>query len=255
MNTRRILEVCANSVESALLAQEGGASRVELCDNLYEGGTTPSYGKIYQARKNLHIDLNILIRPRGGDFYYSDIEFEIMQKDILTAKKLGANGVVLGLLHPNGTIDKVRTKILVKLASPMSVTFHRAYDMSNDRFQSLEDIIECNCNRILTSGQHNNAYEGRKQLQELIKQAENRIIIMPGGGITEDNIAEIAKVSRAKEFHASLREYTDSKMNYHKKEIYMNGLAQIPEFKKSLTDLNRVKKVIEILSKIEKPSR
>ena len=212
MSSKHILEICANSVESALMAQKGGAQRVELCDNIYEGGTTPSYGAILSASKLLNIDLNIIIRPRGGDFCYSELEFEIMKKDIEFAKKLGVNGIVIGILNPDGTIDTLRTKLLVELAKPMSVTFHRAFDVTKDPFKALEDIIECSCDRVLTSGQENKAIEGVSLIKTLVEKAENRIIIMPGSGINEKNIQEIYQKTKAIEFHASLRKNVKSKM-------------------------------------------
>ena len=188
MTSKFTLEICANSVESAIMAQKGGANRVELCDNVYEGGTTPSLGAIQLARQKLNIKLNIIIRPRGGDFCYSEDEFQIMIKDIEFAKKTGVDGIVIGLLNPDGSIDITRTKKLVELAKPMSATFHRAFDVSNDAFQAMEDIIYCGCDRILTSGQANKAFDGIDLISKLIAKANNRIIILPGSGINETNI-------------------------------------------------------------------
>lgn len=250
MSSKNILEICANSVESALMAQKGGAQRVELCDNIYEGGTTPSYGTILKARELLNIDLNIIIRPRGGDFCYSELEFEIIKKDIEFAKNAGIDGVVVGILNPDGTIDTVRTKLLVELAKPMSVTFHRAFDVTKDPFKALEDIISCGCNRILTSGQENKAIVGISLIKDLIKIAGSRIIIMPGSGINETNVQEICKNTRAVEFHASLRKNAKSKMKYRKEGIAMGGIQQINEFEISLTDSERVKKMTQILQNL-----
>ncbi|NOQ27319.1 MAG: copper homeostasis protein CutC [Bacteroidales bacterium] len=250
MSSKIILEICANSVDSALMAEKGGAQRVELCDNIYEGGTTPSYGAIKIAGEKLNIELNIIIRPRGGDFCYSDLEFEIMQKDIEFAKENGVNGVVIGLLHPDGCIDIKRTKQLVELAEPMSVTFHRAFDVSNEPFQALDDIIDCGCDRLLTSGQKNKAYDGVDLLKNLIEKANNRIIIMPGSGINEANIQEIYEKTGATEFHVSLRKNVLSKMNYKNEDINMGGIPQINEFNISVTDSDRVQKMIQILKKL-----
>jgi copper homeostasis protein len=250
MSSNIILEICANSVESALMAQKGGAQRVELCDNIYEGGTTPSYGAIKIAREKLNIELNIIIRPRGGDFCYSDLEFEIMQKDIEFAKKNGVNGIVMGLLHPDGSIDVKRTKQLVESAKPMSATFHRAFDVSNEPFKALNDVIDCGCDRILTSGQMNKAYAGLDLLKKLIEKADNRIIIMPGSGIDETNIQEIYEKTGATEFHASLRKNVLSKMNYKNEDINMGGIPQIDEFNISVTDPDRVQKMIQILKNL-----
>lgn len=249
MTSKFILEICANSVESAIKAQKGGAQRVELCDNIYEGGTTPSSGAIKFAREKLTIDLNIIIRPRGGDFYYSDEEFEIMKEDISFAKKLGVDGIVIGLLNPDGSIDVTRTKLLVELANPMPVTFHRAFDVCLEPFKALEDIIECGCTRILTSGQKNKAFEGTDLIQQLIQKANERIIIMPGSGIDESNIAEIYSKTKANEFHASLRKKHASKMQFKKDGVYMNGFPQLDEYEISVTDPERVKKINEIIQK------
>jgi copper homeostasis protein len=232
------------------MAQKGGAQRVELCDNIYEGGTTPSYGAIKIAREKLNIELNIIIRPRGGDFCYSDLEFEIMQKDIGFAKENGVDGIVIGLLNPNGSIDIKRTKQLVELAKPMSVTFHRAFDVSNNPFQALNDIIECGCDRILTSGHENKAYNGIDLLKQLIQESKKRIIIMPGSGINETNIQEIYEATGAKEFHASLRKDAVSTMIYRKENINMGSIPHLNEFSISITDPERVEKIIQILKKL-----
>ena len=245
-----LLEICANSVESAFLAQLGGAHRVELCENIYEGGTTPSYGAIRLARKMLDIELNIIIRPRGGDFLYSESEFEIMCEDIVMAKQLGADGVVFGFLLPDGSVDTKRTQKLVKLAKPMNVTFHRAFDVCKDPYLALEEIIGCGCNRILTSGRANKAENGTELLKKLVETANGRIIIMPGSGIDESNIEEIYKETGVNEFHASLRTSFESPMIYRNTEISMGTHAE-NEYKRLLTDPDRVKKVIEILSRIK----
>lgn len=242
-----LLEVCANSAESAFMAQEGGAQRVELCSNLYEGGTTPSYGEIKICRKKLTIDLHVLIRPRSGDFYYSQEEFEIMKEDILVAQKLGVDGIVIGLLNPNGSVDVKRTEILVDLARPMSVTFHRAFDVAKDPFQALEDIVACGCHRILTSGQKDKVSDGLDLVHKLIVKATNRIIIMPGSGVDEMNIQNIQAKTGANEFHASLRNQIKSKMIFKKNEVHMKSLSQPNEDEISVTDPNRVKKAIELI--------
>ena len=226
------LEVIGFNIESCILAQAAGASRIELCDNPGEGGTTPSYGFIKAAREKLQIQLYPIIRPRGGDFLYSDAEFEIMKTDVQISKQLGCDGVVIGILHADGTVDKERCKQLVELAYPMGVTFHRAFDRtrkplltspkgrnldsanSNLYSQALEDIIEIGCERILTSGLYPTALEGAETIAALIKQADERIIIMPGSGVRADNIIELAQKTGAVEFHTSARINIDSKMNY-----------------------------------------
>jgi copper homeostasis protein len=200
-----LLEVIAFNLESCLIAERSGAHRIELCDNPGEGGTTPSYGMIRQARKQTTIALFPIIRPRGGDFVYSDDEFDIMKADLSICKTLGCDGVVLGLLDVTGNIDVARTRELVRIAYPMSVTFHRAFDRANDPTKALEDVIACGCERVLTSGQHETAYAGIQLINELIVKADERIIIMPGSGVRSDNIAEIATKTGAKEFHSSAR--------------------------------------------------
>src|SRR4029079_2315147 len=152
-------------------------SRVELCDNLLEGGTTPSAGTIELARQHLTIALNVIIRPRGGDFCYSKIEFEIMRRDIELVKLMGADGVVIGILNPNGTIDKARTRTLVELARPMTVTFHKAFDMTRDPFAALDTLIELGVDRVLTSGQESSVLEGLDVVRALVKRAGRKIII------------------------------------------------------------------------------
>ena len=200
------VEICANSVASCLEAQKGGAYRVELCAGIPEGGTTPSYGEIVVARKLLNIKLNIIIRPRGGDFLYSDLEHQIMLHDIEMAKKLGVDGVVIGCLTADGEIDMQRNHELVNAAKGMNVTFHRAFDMCKDPFQSLEQIITLGCDTLLTSGQQPTAIEGVTLLKKLVDKANGRITIMPGSGVNENNIATIAQQTGASVFHFSARE-------------------------------------------------
>jgi copper homeostasis protein len=208
------LEVIAFNIESCILAEANGVSRIELCDNQADGGTTPSYGFIKAARAVLSIELYPIIRPRGGDFLYSDAEFDIIKSDVLLCKELGCDGFVIGLLNADGTVDKERTKILTSLAYPMGVTFHRAFDRTENMFEALEDIIECGCERILTSGQKSTAYDGMDNIKALIQKADDRIIIMPGSGINSKNIVEIAKHTGATEFHSSARNFIESKMQF-----------------------------------------
>jgi copper homeostasis protein len=242
-----ILEVCAANIQSALAAQEGGAQRVELCDNLYEGGTTPSFATIQFTRENLDIGLNVLIRPRGGDFFYSRPEFEVMKEDIRICKDLKVDGVVIGILLPDGTVDKARMRTLIGLAKPMSVTFHRAFDMTPDPFNALEDIIELGCERILTSGQKNKVPEGIDLIKKLVDQAGDRILIMPGSGINEENIKSIMDQTGAREFHLTGRQMVESKMEYKKPGIFMGGLPQIQEYEIGITSVERIRKIINIL--------
>ena len=206
------LEVIAFNIESCISIQKMGAHRIELCDNPAEGGTTPSFGFIKKARENVSFDLFPIIRPRGGDFLYSEEEYQIMKEDVKLCKELGCNGVVIGLLLPNAHIDIERTKRLVEIAYPMEVTFHRAFDRVIDPRQALEDVIACGCNRILTSGLHSTVSEGQEVLKQLVQQADYRIIIMPGSGLRASNISEIAAFTGAEEFHTSARKVKASNM-------------------------------------------
>jgi copper homeostasis protein len=196
-------EIACFDFESAMLAQKAGADRIELCSNQQEGGVTPSYGLIDLARKNLHIELNVIIRPRGGNFYYSDSELNIMENDILICKELGVDGVVFGVLNEDKTIDKTANSELVQIASPLSATFHRAFDETSDAIKALEDVIECGFTRLLTSGQKPNAIDGARMISELIESARDRIIIMPGGGVRKKNLNDLIKITKAIEYHSS----------------------------------------------------
>jgi len=209
------LEICANSFYSAKQAQSAGASRIELCQNLENGGTTPSFGLIKLTRETLDIAVHVLIRPRSGDFVYNEEEFEEMKEDILICKSLNCNGVVLGILLPSGDVDKVRMQELVDLARPMEVVFHRAFDRCRDPKEALEDIIELGCNRILTSGQKNSAEDGIELIRELVEQAAGRIEIMPGAGVTFSNVKTILEKTGAKSVHASAKITQKSTMTFH----------------------------------------
>jgi copper homeostasis protein len=200
---RAVLEICAYSTDDAVAAQAAGADRVELCANRAEAGTTPAREDIAVARQNLDVQLYVMIRPRGGDFVYSDAEFATMRRDIESCKDLGIDGVVLGILLPNGAVDKMRCSELLKLAQPMEVTFHRAFDVAIDPVQALEEIIEIGCQRILTSGQGNSAIEGAAVIAKLVQQAGERITIIPGGGIRAENLAELLEITGAREFHTA----------------------------------------------------
>lgn len=242
------VEICTNSVASCLQAEKGGAYRVELCAGIPEGGTTPSYGEIALARKLLSIKLNIIIRPRGGDFLYSDVEHQTMIQDIEMAKKLGVDGVVIGCLTADGKIDMQRNKELMDAAKGMNVTFHRAFDMCKDPFESLEQIILLGCERILTSGQQPTAIEGVSLLKQLVDKANGRIIIMPGSGINENNIETIAKGTKATEFHFSAREPVDSKMEYRNPNLKMGGtVVSIDEYVQNITNAEKVQRTIDKL--------
>ena len=214
-------EICANSVSSCKAAQDGGADRVELCSGIPEGGTTPSFGMILKARQSIDIGLNVIIRPRGGDFLYSPDELDQMVSDIKVAKDLGADGLVFGCLCPDGTVDKEAMKRLMYAAGDTPVTFHRAFDHTADPLKALEDIIELGCTRILTSGCKPTALEGAPLLAHLVEKAGDRIIIMPGCGVNETNIAETARLTGAKEFHFSAREPVESGMIFRNPQVVM----------------------------------
>lgn len=237
------MEVCANSVASALAAQEGGAIRVELCDNLQDGGTTPSYAQIKLAKELLKIRVYPIIRPRGGDFLYSDLEFNLMKADIDICKSLNCDGVVFGILKADGSVDKERCAALIALASPMKVTFHRAFDSCNDLEKALEDIIEIGCERILSSGGKVTALEGAEKLKELLKLAAGRITIMPGAGVRENNVAAIIAITGATEFHATAKKFVNSEMQFKNTEVYMGTAAD--EYSYELTDARVVKSLID----------
>jgi copper homeostasis protein len=241
------LEVCANSLTSALAAQEGGAIRVELCDNLNEGGTTPSYGQIKMARKLLNIKLYVLIRPREGDFLYSDIEFEIIKADVQYCIDAGCDGVVIGILNANGSIDKPRCAELVQMAKKggLGVTFHRAFDMCADMDLALEDIIEIGCERILTSGGKSTAPEGANIIAHLIKKAAGRIIIMPGSGVNESTVADLVHITKATEIHSSARNVVKSKMQYHNDHLSLSA-NNLDELSIKVTDVQKVKNIIRL---------
>lgn len=199
-----LIEVCVDSVVSALASERGGAQRVELCSDLLEGGITPSLGLLEAVRSKISIALHTIIRPRAGDFCYSDHEFEIMLRDIKLAKNAGADGVALGVLDPSGRVDISRTRTLAETARPMSVTFHRAFDVSTDLNSSLEDICQAGADRILTSGGEQESLRGIENIANLVQRAQDRIKIMAGGGINAKNVVQILQQTGVNEIHAGL---------------------------------------------------
>jgi len=235
MKTKYIIEIATSDFATTKSAVEGGADRIELCANLAEGGTTPSYGTIIKCREKFDVLLYPIIRPRGGDFLYGKDEFGIMANDIKFCKQLGCDGVVLGLLNIDGTIDMIRTGDLIETAYPMGVTFHRAFDRCRDPFIALEELIEIGCERILTSGQQPAAPEGVELIAQLNKAADERIIIMPGSGVRKENIKMIAEKTGCTEFHSSLRGKEKSKMEFihpafaDSAESYMNNAIDVKE--------------------------
>lgn len=237
MNTgiRYIIEIATSDFATTRSAVEGGADRIELCANLAEGGTTPSYGTVKQCREAFDVLIYPIIRPRGGDFLYTADEFSIMLQDIKLFKELGCEGVVIGLLNQDGSIDVTRSSRLVEAAYPMGVTYHRAFDRCRDPFEALEQLVEMGCERILTSGQLPTVSEGVELIAELNKKALDRIIIMPGSGLRKDNIKWLAEKTGCREFHSSLRGKTASSMEFihpcfaGSAESYMNNAIDAEE--------------------------
>jgi copper homeostasis protein len=240
-----VLEIATSDFETTKSAVKGGADRIELCANLNEGGTTPCYGTIYQCRERFDVLLYPIIRPRGGDFLYTDDEYEIMLHDVKLCKQLGCDGIVIGLLNKDGAIDKKRTAALIEIAYPMGVTFHRAFDRCRNPLEAMEHLIEIGCERILTSGQQPTVNEGMELITELTKIADHRIIIMPGSGVRLGNIKLLAEKTGCKEFHSSLRSRTKTKMEFihpafeNSAETYMNNFIdafEVNALKKSLNE-------------------
>ena len=241
MAQRVLLEICIDSVESALAAQEGGADRVELCSALFEGGLTPSAGLLEVVRERLKIGVAAMIRPRGGDFCYSADEFAVMERDLVFAKEVGADVIVLGLLNPDGTVDRERTRRLVDLARPLQVTFHRAFDMARDPYEALDAVLELGVERLLTSGQEKSAVEGMELIAELVRRAGDRLVVMPGGGITERNLKKVLASTGAREIHGSASGTRESRMTFRNTRVFMGGQMGPPEFLMKQADVGRVR--------------
>ena len=237
------LEICAGSVASAIAARDGGAQRIELCAALEVGGVTPSAGLIAEARKVEGLVLNVIIRPRGGDFLYDSHEVACMEEDVRTCKKLGVDGVVIGALTAEGDIDTATCKRLINAADGMSVTFHRAFDMCRNPQKALEELIALGCHRVLTSGQSPTAEAGIELLSKLVKQADGRIIIMPGCGVNSNNAAKILQATGANEIHASARKSVGSGMIYRNSSVSM-GNNDSDEYARKETDVNEVRAII-----------
>lgn len=241
MKPIRIIEICANSAQSCVEAEAGGATRVELCAGIPEGGTTPSYGEIRTALElTSRMDINVIIRPRGGDFLYTPAEIRSMLYDIDMCKQLKVHGVVFGCLTKEGDIDVELMRRLIEAARPLSVTCHRAFDVCRDPFLALEQLIELGCDRILTSGQQADAVKGIPLIAELVKKAAGRIIVMPGCGVRETNIEQIEAETGAKEFHTSARRIVYSKMEYRNEKVPMGSSVVSSEFETVETDRKKV---------------
>lgn len=227
------VEVCVDSVASAIAAESGGATRIELCSSLIEGGVTPSAGLIETARAAISIPVHVMIRPRAGDFFYDAYEFEAMRRDIAIVQKLGANGIVFGILNVEGTVALTRTRELAQLARPLAVTFHRAFDMTSDLFRALEDLSSIGIDRVLTSGAEQTALLGQRTLAELVNQAQGRVAIMAGSGIKPDNVRRLLEVTGVREIHVGLRTPIPSPMSHRNPRVSM-GSVEGREYRRSV---------------------
>ena len=237
------LEITVDNIESAINAEKGGADRIELCSNLQEGGVTPSLGLISHIKKTIGIGVYVLIRPRPGDFFYNSYDFEIMKEDIKQAKSAGADGIVSGILHRDGTIDNGRTSELIQLSSPLEFTFHRAFDVTPYPFSALEDIISVKAGRILTSGHKQKAMQGISELKLLKEKAGERIKIMAGSGINPENVQKIIYNTGIQEFHLSARQKIKSAVTYKNTEINLGGPADSDGYDVFVADPTIVNKV------------
>jgi len=237
------IEIAVFNLESAIAAFNAGAHRIELCSAPAEGGLTPSAATMRLARKYVKIPIHVMIRPREGDFCYSEKEFEAMLLDVAAAKIVGMEGVVAGILNPDGTVDEERTSILVQAAAPMNVTFHRAFDMSRDQLEAMEAIINSGCKRILTSGGEQTVPIRIGKLAALVKKAGNRILIMPGSGINSTNVRNVINSTGACEIHLSARSFVPGKMIYKQSQVTLGGSVSIPDYDIQMPD---EKTIIEI---------
>jgi copper homeostasis protein len=231
MAQKRIFEVCAFNIQSAVIAQNAGAVRVELCDNPVEGGTTPSYGTILHTRQKISISLYPIIRPRAGNYYYDDDEFEIMKQDIIFCRENGCDGISIGVQKVDGQIDTERMKRIVEWAGPLGVTCNRVFDCAPDPNKALEDIISCGCERILTSGLRSAAPDAGALLKKLVEAAGDRIIIMPGAGINSKNIRKLVDETNANEYHGSARKIAANPVTFLNKEVSDYGNVYITDEK------------------------
>lgn len=241
-----LIEIAVFSLESAIAAFNAGAHRIELCSAPAEGGLTPSAATMRLARKYIKIPIHVMIRPREGDFCYSVKEFEAMLLDIAAAKMVGMEGVVAGILNPDGTVDEKRMALLVDAAFPMNVTFHRAFDMVKDQEKALEAIIYAGCARILTSGGKQTAPEGLEKIAELVKKAGERISVMPGSGINLNNIKNISESTGAKEIHLSARSSIPGKMIFKQPLVTMGGTVTIPDYELQIPDEKVIREILQI---------
>ncbi|MGH0136633.1 UNVERIFIED_CONTAM: hypothetical protein FKN15_070040 [Acipenser sinensis] len=245
-----LMEVCVDSVESAINAERGGACRIELCSSLLEGGITPSIGLLQVVKQHVQIPVFAMIRPRGGDFLYSDREVEVMKRDIHLCKSHGADGVVLGALSEDGSVDTELCVELLAASRPLPVTFHRAFDMVRDPVVAMETLIALGFERVLTSGGDSSALEGLPLIKRLVEQAKGRIIVVPGGGITERNLQRILEGSGAQEFHCSARSSKDSAMKFRNSCVNMGAALSTPEYALKVSDVSKIRTLNAIAKNI-----
>ena len=241
------MEVCVDSVESSVNGVKGGASRLELCGSLCEGGITPTLGLLRVVKQEVNVPVFVMVRPRGGDFVYSEQEFEVMKEDLRLLKEDGnADGFVFGILTPEGEVDDTRCSELIELARPQPITFHRAFDMTRDPFRALETIISLKIERVLSSGQESTALEGLPLIKELVERSRGRITVVPGGGITERNLERILSGSGCVEFHCSARVDISSVMSYRNTNVCMGTKYGASEYTVKVADTDRVQMMLSI---------
>jgi copper homeostasis protein len=245
------LEICIDSVASARAAEQGGAQRVELCDYLTGGGTTPSAGMISLVRESLSIPVHVLIRPRRGDFLYSKMEMEIMKRDIQLCREMGVDGVVLGALTKEGDIDVAKTQELIDSAGTISVTFHRAFDLTRNPLEALDQLLSLNIVRLLTSGQQQTALQGVPLIQKLQERSVGKLIIMPGGGINPANVKDIVSQTGVTEVHASVRSKVEGEMVFRKDYPPISSNSPLSEFEQLVADVEQIKKMRRLLDEIQ----
>lgn len=241
---RVLVEVVVDSVESAVAAESGGGGRVELCAGLVEGGVTPSAGMIAECRERVTVPLYVMIRPRGGDFLYSDAEVDIMRRDIAVARKLGADGVVLGLLRPDGTVDLERTRRMVTLARPLDVTFHRAIDVSRDLLEALDTLMAVGIDRVLTSGGAPTALAGAGTIARMVQHAAGRLAVLAGGRVNERNAATIVQRTGVKELHVRGARQVRSGMRHRSRRLSFRGKPLASDYIAECTDASRIRNIL-----------
>jgi copper homeostasis protein len=244
-----LVEVCVDSVESAMAAQEGGADRIELCDNLVEGGTTPSAGTIAACRKRLSIPIFVLVRPRGGDFLFSDVELEVVLRDIASAREQGADGVVIGALRADGRVDEEKVSAMTRAAGTADVTFHRAFDVSRDADEALESLVRLGIPRVLTSGQSPTALEGAAALKAIVGRAAGRITVLAGGGVNEENVGRIAAETGVREVHVRGTSTVESRMQFRSPRVTMGKTFLPDDYKRSVTDPARIRRIVDVVAR------